>query len=516
MKTKILSPLRRDGYKAGMIMMLIALSTMLLTTALVNNTAVESTASTKGYPFPVTVNVSRQGDEGTRASYNGETKKLSFSTGDKLFVRGDHNDAGMFAGMLDYDAGSGKFSGTIYTKNSYEGTADELFTDATTDKWVEATLLPAGYEGHGYLVINTNDPDAQYEGFIDESYEYTLATSKADGVAQFSYEYSYNYNNGFALSPHNAILNFTITGLAASTSVNVSLKSMGYNITGTVTTDASGNATFAAGIMGGLNLQPFSLTVGGNPITLVSSDKLVAKGKIYNITVKTKKVSSISLNKTSASLLIGGTVELSVSNVSPSDALDKTVTWSSSNTSVATVNASGVVTAEAAGSATITATANDGSGKTATCSVTVYPEGTIVWDSSNCSSLYIHGGDSYSDNTTIAGINLKCNAEDVRACWYSDGGGIEFFDYATGGYTFTAPTGKTFTKIEMIAKESNDWDSAIYNGSLGDGWPLGDAMAFQSSKKITWTGNASTVDLLTGANNFYGSPITSIAFFVSE
>ena len=259
--------------------------TMLLTTAcsseddLVNNTA-ENTVTNKGYALPVTVNVSRQ-DDGTRATYNDGTKKLSFSEGDQLFVGGNYDDWDKrFAGTLDYDAESGKFKGTIYTQDDTYKTYEDLFGNSD---YTIATLLPAGYKDHGYLVIDTNDPDAQYDDFVDESNEYILATSKADGVAQFSYEKSYNYNDGFALSPDNAILNFTITGLAASTSINVSLKSMAYNITGTVTTDASGNATFAAGIMAGLNLQPFSLTVAGNPITIVSSDKVVEEGMIYNI-----------------------------------------------------------------------------------------------------------------------------------------------------------------------------------------------------------------------------------------
>ena len=264
----------------------------------------------------------------------------------------------------------------------------------------------------------------------------------------------------------------------------------------------------------GADTYTLTATVGSGTYTFSKSGIAFENGKYYDIRVpmNPKKVSYISLNKTSASLAIGGTVELSVSNVSPSDAVDKSVTWSSSNTSVATVNATtGVVTAVAEGTATITATANDGSGKTATCSVTVYPAGTIVWDSSNCSTLYIYGGDSYNDNTTIAGINLKCNANQVDAMWYSSYGGIQFSTHATGGYTFTAPTSKTFTKIEMMAKESNDWDMA----SLGSGWSYsGDPMT--GIYKVTWTGTATTVDLLTGADHFSGSVITSIAFFVSE
>jgi hypothetical protein len=251
---------------------------------LANNTVNSQPVAKKGYALPVTVSVTREeGDKGSnRATYNDGTRTLAFSAGDQLFVGGNYDDWNKrFAGTLDYDAESGKFKGTIYTQDDTYKTYEDLFgySDYTI-----ATLLPAGYIDHGYLVINTNDPDVQYDDFVEEGDEYTLATSKADGVAQFSYEKSYNYNDGFALSPDNAILNFTITGLAASTSVNVSLTSLAYNITGTVTTDASGKATFAAGIMAGLNLQPFSLTVGGKNITIVSSDKVVEEGKIYNIT----------------------------------------------------------------------------------------------------------------------------------------------------------------------------------------------------------------------------------------
>lgn len=70
-----------------------------------------------------------------------------------------------------------------------------------------------------------------------------------------------------------------------------------------------------------------------------------------------------------ATVNVGGTVTLTAT-VSPDNASDKTITWSSSDESVATV-ADGVVTGVAAGTAIITATANDGSGVKATCTVTV-------------------------------------------------------------------------------------------------------------------------------------------------
>ena len=81
-------------------------------------------------------------------------------------------------------------------------------------------------------------------------------------------------------------------------------------------------------------------------------------------------VTEISVSPSSKTLDVGGTQTLSAT-ATPSTALDKTVTWSSSTTSVATVSSAGVVTAVAPGSATITATANDGSGTTGTCAITV-------------------------------------------------------------------------------------------------------------------------------------------------
>ena len=80
-------------------------------------------------------------------------------------------------------------------------------------------------------------------------------------------------------------------------------------------------------------------------------------------------VTGIMLNKTSTTLTVGDAERLTAT-VAPSDATDKAVTWASSNTAVATVDASGNVTAVSAGSATITVTTADG-GKTATCTVTV-------------------------------------------------------------------------------------------------------------------------------------------------
>lgn len=93
---------------------------------------------------------------------------------------------------------------------------------------------------------------------------------------------------------------------------------------------------------------------------------------VYNVTITEVPVvhpNSVSLDKSSLNLSIGGSSDLHAT-VLPADATDPSVSWTSSNTAVATVNNNGHVTALTAGTTTITVTTTDGN-KTATCTVTV-------------------------------------------------------------------------------------------------------------------------------------------------
>ena len=259
--------------------------TMLLTTAcsseddLTNNTLNSQPVAKKGYALPVTVNVSREGDKGSnRAAYNESTRTLSFSTGDKLFVSGqDNNTAGSFKGVLTWVSG-GTFSGSINTQNEYTGTADALLTDAA---YVTATLLPAGYESYAFLSI---EDETDCSGWVGMDLSKAFAPTKKAAVEQFSYERAASYSSGFALSPDNAIVSFTISGLAANKEVAVLFKDA-YDTGATpvnVTTDASGVATFAVAVYYNDNIDYYTLTVDGIDITL--PDKTAEKGHIYNIT----------------------------------------------------------------------------------------------------------------------------------------------------------------------------------------------------------------------------------------
>lgn len=94
------------------------------------------------------------------------------------------------------------------------------------------------------------------------------------------------------------------------------------------------------------------------------------KSNAATLTVKPVAVTGVTLDKTTLDLVAGNSATLKAT-VAPENATNKTVTWASSNTAIATVDTTGKVTAVAPGTATITATAADGSGKTATCKVTV-------------------------------------------------------------------------------------------------------------------------------------------------
>ena len=142
-----------------------------------------------------------------------------------------------------------------------------------------------------------------------------------------------------------------------------------------------------------MNLDSFS--VNGKPISISDADKtksvsfsapydedctykFIATDKAGNVTEKTVNVyyndkvvsvTGVSLNESGITLDVGGSKTLAAT-VTPENATNKKVRWTSDNETVATVSEDGVVTAVAGGTAVITATTHDGL-FTATCTVTV-------------------------------------------------------------------------------------------------------------------------------------------------
>lgn len=145
----------------------------------------------------------------------------------------------------------------------------------------------------------------------------------------------------------------------------------------------------------------------------------------------TVPVTGVSLNKSSTSLTVGKT-EILTATVTPTNATNKAVTWSSNNTTVATVD-NGTIRANAKGSATITVRTSDGN-KTATCAVTVTdattPTPTPPTNNAPTISFVL-----VSNETSSGGYTLSYTATDT------DGDTLTHkLKLDAGGYSTISPT----------------------------------------------------------------------------
>lgn len=140
------------------------------------------------------------------------------------------------------------------------------------------------------------------------------------------------------------------------------------------------------------------------------------------VNVKAIAVTSVSLNKTTADMFVGGSDLTLSATVLPANATNKGVTWSSNNSAVASVNENGVVQAISEGSATITATTDDGGFK-ANCLVTVAGKptnGEAVINKFETISGNIDDHISYQGLKGSGTSDAQVNTEELRI--YQNGG----------------------------------------------------------------------------------------------
>ena len=174
-------------------------------------------------------------------------------------------------------------------------------------------------------------------------------------------------------------------------------------------------------------------------------------------------VTSISLNKTSLTLDAGSTYTLKAT-VNPSNANNKAVTWSSSDTSVAAVTQDGVVTALKKGAAIITCAAQDGSGVTKTCTVTVPNNVIMVTNVKDLQSAH-----PYEVNCSDVWVYQSPGAGSLKVAFSQDTSVEAGSDYIylydsegnqVGKYTGTELAGQTVTvpgymvKIKLVSDGS--------------------------------------------------------------
>ena len=157
-----------------------------------------------------------------------------------------------------------------------------------------------------------------------------------------------------------------------------------------------------------------ALKAGETTVSVASKENPEIKATC-NIVVKNIPVESVTLNKSSLTLVEGNTETLTAT-VTPGDVIDKSVQWASSDPSVATVSDKGVVTAVKAGTASITATSTLTPDKKASCTVTVEPQFIHVTAISlDKTALTLEQGESASLVCTIS----PANASDDSVTWSS-------------------------------------------------------------------------------------------------
>ena len=142
-------------------------------------------------------------------------------------------------------------------------------------------------------------------------------------------------------------------------------------------------------------------------------------GYVRTVTPEIVPVSQITLNKAETSISVGNSETLTAT-VAPENATIKALTWASSDEDVATVAPDGTVTAVKAGAATITATAADGSGKSAVCKVTVTGDTTPPAHEHRYGDWSKDGTNHWHECTDAACPNQSESIKDKAAHVYTD------------------------------------------------------------------------------------------------
>lgn len=189
-------------------------------------------------------------------------------------------------------------------------------------------------------------------------------------------------------------------------------------------------------------------TSNSKVVTIDKNGKLVAKGKgtatititatdgskkkaTCKVTVTDNKVivaTSVNLNYSKLTINKGDTKQLTAT-VLPSNTANKTVTYSSSNSDIATVSASGLVTARSAGTAIITAKTSNG--KTSTCTVVVNPTYAKLVSITGLDSSKIKIGNSVTLKATVTPSDVTTKGVN----WSSSNNSLATVD-ANGKVTF--------------------------------------------------------------------------------
>ena len=199
-------------------------------------------------------------------------------------------------------------------------------------------------------------------------------------------------------------------------------------------------------------------------------------------------VKSISLNKTCLTLN-EGEEETLTTTISPDNAVDKTLSWTSSDTSVVTVDKNGNVKAVSKGRATITVTANDESGIIASCGVYVTPVGAVDMGVNTSDGKIL-----YWASSNLSETGLCANPEDYGD-YYAWGETEAKSNYSWSTYKFGTSSSGPFSKYNTASsygtvdnKTVLEAEDDVAQVKLGGNWRMPtDEEWTELRTQCTWT-----------------------------
>lgn len=399
---------------------------------------------------------------GTTQNTNNRTPVV-VTTSNHSFVKAANDNiqefkliAGATNGQYGLHAGSGYYKSNSSSKNN-----------TTTDDTAESTA-PTGTQLWTFAASN----NVFTVGNVSNS-NYYLAFN---GTSYFS-QYKTGQSKPYI---YKKVASISVTGVSVSpTSVTLGVGGT-QQLTPTVAPNdatnknvsySSGNTNVATVTAGGLIT---AVAAGNTTITVTTEDGDFTTTCTVNVTAPIS-VTGVSLNKDSTSIEVGETETLTAT-ISPANASNQSVTWSSDDEDVATVDG-GVVTAVATGTATITATTVDG-GYSASCEVTVTAPSSISFVSSSNAP----GGSSI----TVGGVTMSCTN-----CKLDDTAGYRFYSGST--LTFTSTIGN------MCSIEFTGSDGSNKISNISSSVNTGTVTTNSSTNTASWTGNANSVSFTMSA-----------------